>query len=384
MQSIRYARHRFPATLSVAVVLLAGLVVAGYAGAKSVQTSQPANRTAATAVTGKIYLLTPNTTTPAWPTYYAPRAKEGLKKIFPQAQVVTLVGDNNQEKQLAQVEAAITQGAVGVVITPVDPAQAGAALAKLAAAKIPTVAYLHDPTGGPVHAYVWVNFATVGTYFGKYLKANLNRIRSGQPVKVALIYGDPTFKVYHDWLSGMRPQLNPLVKSGKVKVVCKADTTGWAPTVAQTAMEQCLTRTANGVDAVISMNDSTSDGIWAALKAQRLNGKVPIIGGHDASLTGVQRVLAGDQVATFNFDARAAGLAAARLLKSAMDGKSAKSTGLINHQFDNGFVKGGVPTFKAPEDPVTPATVAKLVVGNRIFTKKQICTGIAAKSAFCK
>ena len=182
----------------------------------------------------------------------------------------------------------------------------------------------------------------------------------------------------------MGPELNPLIKSGKVKIVCKADTAGWAPAVAQTATEQCLTKTANGVDAVVSMNDSTSDGIWAALKGQKLNGKVPIIGGHDASLTGVQRVLVGDEVATFNFDARKAGYGAALLLKAAIDGKSAASTGLINANYDNGFVKGGVPTYKVPEYPVTPATVAKLVVGNRIFTKKQICTGIAARSAFCK
>jgi D-xylose transport system substrate-binding protein len=182
----------------------------------------------------------------------------------------------------------------------------------------------------------------------------------------------------------MQPLLDELESSGKVEIVCKADSTGWAPPEAQTATEQCLTKNGNDVDAIVAMNDSTGDGIWAALKKEGLNGKVPIVGGHDASLTGVQRVLAGDQVATFNFDAKAAGEAAAKLLAAAIAGESPDSTGLINFSFDNGFVEGGVPTAKAPENAVTPDTVQELVVDTEIFPKEEICKGIAADSEFCK
>ena len=387
-----YTRFRKSSTAFV-VTLAAGLAAAGCgstsasapasssAGSTATSSSGSGHVDPATA-TGTIYLLTPNVTTPAWPTYYIPEEEAGIKSIFPHVKIAILDGNNSQATQLSQAQAAIAKHALGVVLTPVVPTEAGAELAQLAAAKIPTVAYLHDPDGGPVFAYVWVNFQTVGSWFGNYVEQHLSQLGKS-PVRVALIYGDPTFAVYTDYLRGMNPILTSLIHEGKVKVVCKADSTAWLPANAQTAMQQCLTKNGNNVDAVISMNDSTDDGIWAALKAAGLNGKIPIIGGHDASLTGVQRVLAGQQVATFDFDAQAAGLATAKLLAADMEGKTAASTGLINFQFDNSYVKGGVPTYKASEHAVTPATVDPLVIETHIWTKKQLCTGIAATSSFC-
>ena len=389
-----YTRFRTQ-SVALVVMLAAGLAAAGCGSASSSSpAAAPASSGSSTAssgasahinpatATGTIYLLTPNVTTPAWPTYYIPEEEAGIKSVFPHVKTVILDGNNSQATQLSQAQSAVAKHALGVVLTPVVPTEAGAELAQLAAAKIPTVAYLHDPDGGPAFAYVWVNFQTVGSWFGNYLTQHLSQL-GATPVRVALIYGDPTFQVYTDYLRGMSPILDSLIRDGKVKVVCKADSTAWLPSNAQTAMQQCLTKNGNKVDAVISMNDSTDDGIWAALKAAGLNGKIPIIGGHDASLTGVQRVLAGQQVATFDFDAQAAGLATARLLAAAMEGKTAESTGLINFHFDNKYVKGGVPTYKASEHAVTPATVDPLVVQTHIWTKKQLCTGIASTSSFC-
>lgn len=332
---------------------------------------------------GTVFFLIPNATTPAWPTYYMPAVQSAFKKYLPNFKLVTESADNDQAKQLSQVEAAITQQAAAVIISPPNPAQAGAELVKLGAAKIPAVAYLNDPNGGPVNSYVWVDYASIGKYWGQWLTDNLEKKVGHTPVRLAAIYGDPTFKVYDLWLQGIKPQLDSLVSAGKVKIVCQADSTGWAPAVAQKAMEQCLTQNTDKVDATLAMNDSTSDGIWAALRSRGLNGKVTMIGGHDGSLTAVQRVLVGDQVATFHADGVQLGEATANLVLAALAGKTPQSTGFINGTFDNGYVKGGVPTVFGKENLITPDIVQKEIVDNKIFTKDEICQGIAAKSTFC-
>jgi len=316
-------RSRTTRLLAAVVVTCAAVGLAGCAPGADSEGDAPQ----------RVFFLVPNATTPAWPTYYMPAVQAAFEEYLPNVELITDTADNDSAKQLSQVEAAIAQQAAAVIISPPNPAQAGAALAKLAAADIPAIAYLNDPIGGPVNSYVWVDFKTIGEYWGQWLLDNLSE-GDGDPIQLAAIYGDPTFEVYHLWLEGIQPALDQLVDEGRVEIVCEADSTGWDPSVAQQAMEQCLTKTGNQVDVTLAMNDSTSDGIWAALKAQGLNGTVQMIGGHDGSLTAIQRVLVGDQVGTFHPDGVQLGEATARLVQAALEGKSADSTGFINGSFD--------------------------------------------------
>jgi D-xylose transport system substrate-binding protein len=333
---------------------------------------------------GTICLLWPNETTPAWTSYQIPTAVAAFKKYMPNMKLLQYNGNSDAGTQLGQVQACIADKATAVVISPTVPEEAGAELKDLAAAHIPAIALDQDPDGGPAYAYVWVNFGYAGQWFGKEMTANLVKQVGHKPVRLAEIYGDPTFAVYHDWLTGIDPYLNALIKKGDVKVVCQANTPSWDPATAQTNMEQCLTKTGNDVDAVLAMNDSTSDGIAAALQQQHLLGKVKIYGGHDGDLTTVQRVLAGDQIATFHPDDAAQAVDAVILVEAALAGKTAQSTGLIDYHFMNGYTKGGVPTVKSPEILVTAKNVQQTIVDTGMATKAEICTSIAVNTAFCK
>ena len=62
-------------------------------------------------------------------------------------------------------------------------------------------------------------------------------------------------------------------------------------------MEQILTKSNNGVDAVLSANDGMAGGIIAALQAQQLAGKVPVTG-LDGTLNSLQLILQGKQSMT--------------------------------------------------------------------------------------
>jgi D-xylose transport system substrate-binding protein len=374
--------------LPVTVGLCALLLAACSSSSSSSTSSATASSTGASSATalgaGKtIYLLWPNSVDPGWPEYYEPSVVNAFNQDMPGVKLVQESADNSQATQLGQVQAAIAAHAAGVVLAPAVPAEAGASLLALANAHIPVISYLIDPDGGPAYAYVWVNFSQVGQGWAQYMAQHLvDTATTSKPIRLAVAYGDPTFVVYQNFTAGFTPALNSWVSSGKVKVVCKFDTTNWEPTLAQTAMEQCLSKTANGVDAVITMNDSISDGVWAALKSQNLAGKVMIYGGYDGALTVAQRVLINNQIGTWHINGAEAGQDVAKLMIAALEGKSAQSTGLITTSFNNHYVNGGVPTVQPPQVFVTKSNIQELIT-DHIYTKQEICTGIAASSSFC-
>jgi D-xylose transport system substrate-binding protein len=335
-------------------------------------------------ITGTIYALWPNTTTPAWPLYTIPSEVAAFKKYLPNVTLVQLVGNNDLALQQTQVEAAITAKAEAVVFSPVVPTAAGGALKEFADAKIAVIALRQDPIGGPVNSYVWVDFEGVGRFWGDYLTNHLTKDVGHTPVRLAEILGDPTFEVYNRWTNGISPALNALISSGQVQIVCKTDTKGFVPSSAQAEMDQCLTTTGGNVDAVLVMQDSTGNGVAASLASQNLLGKVKFYGGHDGDVVALQRILLGYQYATFHPDGKQTALATVALIIAALQGKTPQSTGYINATFLNGYYPGGVPTYLAPETLVTAANMQKTVVDDGFLPKAKICTVAVANTAFCK
>ena len=97
-------------------------------------------------------------------------------------------------------------------------------------------------------------------------------------------------------LRGQDEILQPLIDSGDIEVVCEDNTPQWDPAEAQRLMEQCLTKTNNEVDAVLGFYDGIAAGAIAALDAQDLAGVVPVYGGQNPELSGLQNMLLGRQV----------------------------------------------------------------------------------------
>ena len=113
---------------------------------------------------------------------------------------------------------------------------------------------------------------------------------------IVFINGDPTDNNAALFKQGYVEALKPKIDSGEYKLV--GDQTGnWDATKAGTAFEQIYTQNNGKVDGVVSANDTMAGGIIARLKANNLNGKVPVTG-QDASVAGLQAILAGDQCMT--------------------------------------------------------------------------------------
>ncbi|MFI9759835.1 sugar ABC transporter substrate-binding protein [Streptomyces sp. NPDC051963] len=329
-----------------------------------------------------VYMLLPNTTTVRFTTQDGPDFKAAMQKAMPDAKVVIQNAENDPQKQVQQVETAISGGAAAIVLIAADPYIAGGALQKASVAKVPVLLYDHDARGGEAAAQVVFDSLSVGQNQGKDAAKLLAEGTTAKPKVIARIYGNQGDFGTTQYKKGQDQYIKPLVTAGKVKVACETYTPNWDPAKAQSEMEQCLTKTGNKIDAVVVMNDGTAGGAIAALKAQSLTGKVPVIGGQDADLQAVQYILLGYQYSTvykpFKLQASKAAELTVQLLKT---GKINKSD--IDIYVDNGFMKPGVPAAFLPVQDLHADTVSTLVKDG-VWTWKQICTGPTAATETCK
>ncbi|MBN9552795.1 MAG: hypothetical protein J0H31_29080, partial [Alphaproteobacteria bacterium] len=116
---------------------------------------------------------------------------------------------------------------------------------------------------------------------------------------------------------------------------------------------------------------------------QGLEGKVPIYGSYDATLDGIQRVMVGWQAADMSPPYKEMDEKAVVLILSTIAHKEPPA-GIVNGSWDNGFVKGGVPTSYTPNIFITKDNIQKTVVDAGLWTREELCTGFAASSDFCK
>ena len=142
-------------------------------------------------------------------------------------------------------------------------------------------------------------------------------------------------------------------------------------------MEQCLTSTNNGVDAVLSENDGMASGVVAALEAQGLAGTVPVTG-QDGDLAAINRVALGTQLVSVWKNSTDLGTVAANAALALADGKDAASIDGVG-KFNGG--KNGVEMnaiLLAPT-PITKDNLQVAIDAGHI-TKDQVCAGVTAGS----
>ena len=312
-----------------------------------------------------VYMLLPNTTTVRFVTQDGPDFKAALQKDLPGTKVIIQNAESDPQKQVQQVDTAISADASAIVLVAADPYIAGGALQHATAA-----------------GQVVFNSLSVGQNQGKDAATVLAGATASAPKVIARIYGNQGDYGTTQYKKGQDQSLQPLISAGKVKVACETYTPNWDPAKAQSEMEQCLTKTNNHIDAVVVMNDGTAGGVIAALKAQGLAGKVPVIGGQDADLQAIQYILLGLQYDTvykpFKLQAAKAAELTVQLLKN---GKI--DNGATDGYVDNGFMKPGVPAAFLPVQLLHKDTV-DTVVKDGVWSWKQICTGAAAQTVTCK
>lgn len=333
-----------------------------------------------------VYFMAPNTTPTRYIQQDGPDFKKALEKLDPSIEVKFVNGGGDSSTQLSQANSAIAAGAKALVVVAADPNTSAGLLQAAEAAKVPVIGYENPPIKGPLYAQVIFDPKAVGVLQGTYFKEQIEAGALGDtPVKVARLYGNKGDVYTTDMLAGQDEVLDPLIDDGTIDVVCEDYVKDWAPPAAQTASEQCLTKTQNDVGAFLGFYDGITAGTIAALKAKKLD--IPVYGGQNPELTGLQYMLTGDQqdnvLKAFSVEAEAA----AKITLAAINGEEPPSD-LVKDSVDNGGAQ--VPTAKLGsvhihlEEGVDPGEAVQQAVDLGIFTWEQICEGPAAGTDTCK
>jgi D-xylose transport system substrate-binding protein len=267
----------------------------------------------------------------------------------------------------------INAGVKVLLIVNLDSNSGSACLKKAQTAGIKTIDYDRLTLGGGASYYVSFDNVAVGKLMGDGLQKCLTDLGK-KTANVVLIDGDPTDNNAALFKQGY---VTSLKANAGIKVV--GDQTGkWDATIAGTAFEQLYTQNNGKIDGVISANDTMAGGIIARLKAAKVNGKIPVTG-QDASVAGLQAILAGDQCMTVYKAIKTEADAAAQLAIALIQGTDASSIAA-------GTVRDTVLNKDVPSALETPVAIYKATVKDVIadgFQKvADVCT--AAYAAACK
>lgn len=333
-----------------------------------------------------VYFMAPNTTPTRYIQQDGPDFKKAIEKLDPSVEVKFVNAAGSSATQLSQANAAIAAGAKALVVVAADPNTSEGILQAAASAKVPVIGYENPPLKGQMFAQVVFDPENVGVQQGEYFASQVKAGELGAtPVTVARLYGNKGDVYTTEMLKGQDSVLKPLIDDGTIKVVCEDYVKDWAPDNAQSAADQCLTKTQNKVGAFLGFYDGITAGVIAALKSKKA--KIPVYGGQNPELTGLQYMLTGDQqdnvLKAFSVEAEAA----AKITLAAIKGEKPPAD-LVKDVVDNGGSQ--IPTAKLPstlihlEKGKDPGEAVQKAVDLGIFTWKQICTGPAKDTPTCK
>ncbi|WP_088894366.1 sugar ABC transporter substrate-binding protein [Leptolyngbya ohadii] len=313
--------------------------------------------------------------------YDRPLLEREIKAAVPGVTIQYANANNNAATQQNQAEAALTKGACILVVDPNDSEQASVIVQQAKASGVPVIAYdrlIQDPDTA---FYVSFDNERVGELQGQYIA---DQVKAGAIPKgstLAMINGSQTDNNALLFRKGALKALQPLIDSGDLKLVFDQYTPNWDNARAQSLMEGILTKEGNQIDVAYVANDGMANTVIAALRSQKLNGDV-LVTGQDATVTGIQNILTGDQSMTIYKPIAQEAKATARLVAALSNGEDVSS--IINGQTE---VKGGATIPSVLETPIVvdQKNVESTVVKDGYLTKEQICSGLAGdETNFCQ
>ncbi len=362
----------FHITRRRSLIAIAGLVVTALA--LTACSSSKSSGGGSSSKKGKVGVILPDAaTSPRWEANDRPL----LKKAFAAAGIGSDIQNANGDKSKFGTicDSMINEGVKVLLIVNLDSDSGSACLKKAQAAGVKTIDYDRLTLGGGASYYVSFDNVQVGRLMGMGLQTCLEKSGKTSGVNIVFIDGDPTDNNAALFKSGYAEALKPAFDSGKYKLA--GDQTGkWDATKAGTAFEQLYTQNNGKVDGVVSANDSMAGGIIARLKANGLNGKVPVTG-QDATKEGLQAILSGDQCMTVYKAIKKEADAAAQLAIALIQGKDA--SGIAKDKVMDTVLKKDVPSALETPQAIFKDSV-KAVITDGYWKKEDICTTAFAQA----
>jgi D-xylose transport system substrate-binding protein len=278
--------------------------------------------------------------------------------------------------QIAQAEQAITNGAKVILLVNLDSGSGAAIIALAREAGVAVIDYDRLTIEGEgADYYVSFDNEAVGRLQGEGLVAAVRAAGLTPPVRVAVLNGSPTDNNATLFKNGYDSVINPLFESGEWIEVDDQSVPGWDNQQALVIFEQMLTAAGGDIDAAIAANDGLAGAVAAALANQGLP-YIPVTG-QDATVAGIQRILAGQQSMTVYKAIKAEAEAAAALAVGLLRGEDVSD--LVTGTVFNGT--NDIPSVLLVPVSVTIDNIAETVIADGFRTWEEICVGEFA--AFC-
>jgi D-xylose transport system substrate-binding protein len=195
----------------------------------------------------------------------------------------TLSADNDNARQLSQIEDALSRQAKVLVVQPTDSAASGAYVAKAHEQGAKVVAYDRFIPGADF--YVAHDSYRVGV-----IQAEEAIKAIGGKGNFVLLNGQSGHSVASEIARGYHETLKPYIDKGDIKIVVEKNHDAWSPEQALTTVEDALSKTKGDITAVLANNSGMARGAVQAIAAANLGDKHIFIAGADADAANVNYV----------------------------------------------------------------------------------------------
>jgi D-xylose transport system substrate-binding protein len=376
----------------VATALTVGLAVAGGA-ASSTPASAPRAALTPTSFTsdfsamaalkplvakgkGNVAVLLPDTQSSArYVSFDAPYLTQAFQAAgLSSGQFQVQNAQGSTQTMQTQAEAAITNGATVLIVDPLDSGSGAAIEANAVQQGVKVIDYDRLTLNGKASNYVSFNNVTVGKLLGNGLVNCVAAWKVTKP-QVLEMDGDPTDNNATQFAQGYNSVLNPKYKSKAfVKVAEPAGT--WDNQKALTNFEQQFTAHPN-INSVLAANDGLANSVISSLKNNQVPAnKVPTTG-QDATLEGLQNILAGYQCMTVYKPIYVEAQAAVSVAMYLRAGQKPPSS-LVNGSSNNQVTK--VPSVLLKPITVNTQNMGATVVKDNFVSASALCAGSFASA----
>ncbi len=340
---------------TAAIAMSASLAACGQAGGGSGDSGDDGKKL--------IGLLLPENKTTRYEAFDRPLITNKIEELCSDCEVKYNNASQDTQQQKKQFDALLTQGADVIILDAVDATATKSWVERADKQGVKVVAY-DRLAEGPVSGYVSYDNEAIGELQGKAMVQALGDEASD--ARVVMINGSPTDPNAALFKKGAHSVLDEKVG----KIVYEQDIPDWSPDEANKKMAAAITSLGkDGFDAVYSANDGMAGGIITALQKAGID-DVPV-GGQDAELAGIQRIVKGEQAFTIYKGIKPEAETAAQMAVALLNGESIEkfAPDTIDSKSET-----GIPSKLYSAKVVTADNIEETLVKDGVYSVEDICT----------
>ena len=317
---------------------------------------------------GKIGVILPDTKSSVrWESADRPALEAAFEDAGVDYTIQNAEGD--AEKMATIADGMIADGVTVLAIVNLDSDSGAAIQEKAASQGVKTIDYDRLTLGGSADYYVSFDNTVVGELQGE----GLAKCLGDEAANIIYLNGSPTDNNATLFSAGAHSKLDPIATYTEVGEQAVPD---WDNEQAVTIFEQLYTQAGGDVQGVYAANDGLAGSVISILEKNGQAGQVPVTG-QDATVEGLQNILAGTQCMTVYKSAKLEAGALADTAIALVNGEDAETNGTT----EDATGDRDVPSVLLEPESITKENV-KSVIDDGGAKAEDVCDGDFA--TFCE